>query len=166
MDVLNRFWRAFFNLPVLIGAGGIACLFLALLLVGLGMWVPAEAAGPLPTAELLVIPGSTSTPYVLTPTPTRIPVVTSNMPPPPLPGMIGIGSSVQITGTDGSGLNIREEAGLGTNVNFVALDSEVFVVRDGPVIKDDITWWLLVTPLDETRSGWAASNYLSLVSKP
>jgi hypothetical protein len=70
---------------------------------------------------------------------------------------------VQISGTDGSGLNIRDQAGLGGTVRFVALDGEVFEVRDGPVEADDFTWWYLVTPLDENRSGWAAANFLSLV---
>ena len=79
--------------------------------------------------------------------------------------MIGVGSSVQIYGTEGSGLNIRSEAGgLGSEVLFVALDSEVFTVEAGPIVEDDFTWWYLVTPLDEDRAGWAASNYLSLVA--
>ena len=37
-------------------------------------------------------------------------------------------------------------------------------MRDGPQIINDITWWYLVTPLDESRNGWAAADYLSLVS--
>lgn len=77
--------------------------------------------------------------------------------------MIGVGTSVQISGTEGSGLNIREEPGLGTGIRFVALDSEVFEVRAGPEVIDEITWWYLVTPYDETRNGWAAANYLTLV---
>jgi hypothetical protein len=81
-----------------------------------------------------------------------------------MPGMIGFGSSVQISGTEGSGLNIRSEPGLGSEIRFVALDSEVFTVQGGPEVKDDFTWWYLVTPLDEGRAGWAASNYLSLVA--
>lgn len=77
--------------------------------------------------------------------------------------MIGVGSSVQIFGTEGSGLNIREQPGLNNPVRFVALDSEVFEVRGGPEVVNDITWWYLATTLDEERSGWAAANYLSLV---
>jgi hypothetical protein len=86
------------------------------------------------------------------------------MRPSPLPGMIGVGSTVQIFGTEGSGLNIRSEPGLTGTVRFVALDSEIFEVQDGPQVVNDITWWFLVTPLDENRNGWAAANYLSLVS--
>jgi hypothetical protein len=80
--------------------------------------------------------------------------------------MIGVGVYVQIFGTEGSGLNIREGTGLTTEVRFVAYEAEVFEVRDGPVVVDDFTWWLLVTPVDEARSGWAAANYLSVVPSP
>ncbi len=165
MDGLRNIWRALFSLPVLISAVGMGCLLLALSFIGLGVLVPSEPAG-YPTAGLTVIAGSTATPYVPTATPTRVPTATSNLPPSPLPGMIGVGSSVQIFGTEGAGLNIREQPGLGTPIRFVALDSEVFEVRDGPQVVDDITWWFLVTPLDEARSGWAAANYLSLISSP
>ena len=51
----------------------------------------------------------------------------------------------------------------GGKVIFVALDGEVFEIRDGPVEADDFTWWYLVTPHDDDRTGWAAANFLSLV---
>jgi len=162
MDGLKKIWRAFFSIPVLLSTIGMACLLVAVGIAGLGLLAPAVPSG-YPTAGLTVIPGPTSTMYSPTATPTRVPTATSNLPPSPMPGMIGVGSSVQIFGTEGSGLNIREQPGLGTPIRFVALDSEVFEVRDGPQVIDDITWWFLVTPLDEARSGWAASNYLSLV---
>jgi hypothetical protein len=34
-------------------------------------------------------------------------------------------------------------------------------VEDGPQEVDDFTWWYLVAPFDETRSGWAVANYLA-----
>ena len=163
MDGLRKIWQALFTFPVLISAVGMGCLLLAVGFAGFGLLVPAEPVGK-PPPGLTVIPGPTSTIYAPTATPTRVPTATSNMPPSPMPGMIGVGSSVQIFGTEGSGLNIREQPGLNTAVQFVALDSEVFEVQDGPQVVDDITWWYLVTPLDESRSGWAASNYLSLVA--
>jgi hypothetical protein len=166
MERLIRLWRAFLSLPVVIGAAGFALLLLSLL--GALVWVftalPTQSA--IPTAELTIIPGPTSTIYLPTSTLTRVPTITSNMPPSPMPGMIGVGSSVQISGTEGSGLNIRSNPGTSTTILFVALESEVFEVIDGPLEADGLTWWLLVTPLDSTRSGWAASNYLSLVSNP
>jgi hypothetical protein len=73
---------------------------------------------------------------------------------------------VQIVGTQGDGLNIRAEAGLSSTVFFLAYDAEVFEVRDGPVEVDGITWWFLVTPVDKARSGWAAAEYLALITNP
>ncbi|MBN2045818.1 MAG: hypothetical protein JW757_12410 [Anaerolineales bacterium] len=162
MELLQRIWKALASPAVLISALGMGCLFLAGIFIVLGLASPAEPA-PAAPAALTVIPGPTATRYVPTPPPTRVPTATSNLPSAPLPGIIGIGSSVQISGTDGSGLNIRGQAGLGSSVRFVALDSEVFKIGDGPVEADGITWWFLVTPLDEERNGWAAANYLSLV---
>jgi hypothetical protein len=164
METLRKIWQAFVTLPVFLSALGVAVLILVLMFFANGAFAPAPPAEGFPTAPVTVFPGPTSTLYVPTPTLTRVPTSTSNIPPSPMPGMIGVGSSVQIYGTEGSGLNIRSAPGLGSEVLFVALDSEVFTVQAGPEVVDDFTWWYLVTPLDETRAGWAASNYLSLVA--
>ena len=163
MERMNRIWTALRSLPVLLSAVGMSCLLLAGIFIVLGLLAPAVTP-PAGTTALTVIPGATATPYVPTATPTRIPTATSDRIGAPLPGVIGIGSTVQISGTEGTGLNIRSEPGLGTAIRFVALDSEVFEVRDGPQVVDDFTWWYLVTPLDESRTGWAAADFLSLVS--
>jgi hypothetical protein len=162
MEIMQRLWKALASPPVLISAAGMGCLFLAGIFILLGLLSPADP-GSSANFSLTLIPASTATIYQPTPLPTRVPTVTSDLPTAPLPGMIGISSSVQISGTDGSGLNIREQAGLGGKVRFVALDAEVFEVMDGPVEADDFTWWYLVTPHDEARTGWAAANFLSLV---
>ncbi|MGD2026287.1 MAG: SH3 domain-containing protein [Anaerolineales bacterium] len=163
MEDLRKVWRALLSPPVLLSAVGMGCLMLVVGLMGVRLLAPAGEGG-VPTSVLTVVAGATSTSYVPTATATRVPTATSNIRPSPLPGLIGVGSSVQIFGTEGSGLNIRVQPGLGTEIRFVALDSEVFEVRDGPEVVDEITWWYLVTPLDENRAGWAAANYLSLVS--
>jgi len=113
-----------------------------------------------------VIEGFTSTPHIPTQTPTIAPTATENLPPSPLPNMIGIGSTVQIFGTDGEGLNIRLDPGLTSDIVFLAYDSEVFEIGEGPQVIDNITWWYLFTPIDSSRGGWAASNYLSLITNP
>jgi hypothetical protein len=82
------------------------------------------------------------------------------------PGTIGVGTYVQISGTDGEGLNLRASPGLSAAINFLGYDSEVFEVREGPQEKDGYVWWYLVTPVDESRNGWAAASYLSLVANP
>lgn len=76
---------------------------------------------------------------------------------------IQIGKFVQITGTQGVGLKIRKQSGTGSSVNFIANDLETFQVIDGPVMKDDIVWWNIVTPYDPSRQGWAAASYLTLI---
>lgn len=78
-------------------------------------------------------------------------------------GGIQIGAYVQVTGTNGAGLRIRSSAGLNASINFYGMDSEVFLVKDGPEEADGFTWWFLVAPYDENRNGWAASDYLSLI---
>ncbi len=77
-----------------------------------------------------------------------------------------MGAYVQITGTGGDGLRVRAEAGLKGAVRFIALEAEVFQVTDGPQEADGYTWWYLVAPADESRQGWAASNYLTVVQSP
>jgi hypothetical protein len=165
-EILNNFWLSLKTLPVILGAFGLAFALFALLVILAIFSAPANPTGELPTAILTIIPGPTSTLFVPTPTSTRVPSVTADMPPSPMPGMIGVGAFVQIVGTEGSGLNLRAGAGLSNDINFVAYDAEVFEVRDGPVVTDDITWWFVVTPVDEARSGWAAANYLSVVPNP
>jgi len=119
-----------------------------------------------PSAIINIIPGPTATIWIPTevPLPTQTP--TPSIRPSPLPGVIGIDTLVQIFGTEGSGLNIRSVSGLDSEVEFLAYDTEVFSIEDGPIEVDGIVWWYLVTPVNEERAGWAAANYLSLVSQP
>lgn len=166
MDQIRRLWSAFLSFPVVLGAIGFSLLLLGLLTAAVFVITTVPNHGSLPTAALTIIPGPTSTLFVAPPTLTRVPKITPNLPPSPMPGMIGIGSSVQIFGTGGDGLNIRESPGVSTSVLFVALESDVFEIIDGPIVVDSISWWQLVTPLDSARIGWAASNYLSLVANP
>ena len=126
---------------------------------------PAGLISEAPGTGLILIPGPSSTP----PDPTASPIPTSTATAtftPLRPGEMGVGSYVQIVGTEGFGLNIRVSAGLDGQINFLGLDAEVFEVRDGPINIDGFTWWFLVTPVDENRSGWAALSFLSLVANP
>jgi hypothetical protein len=77
---------------------------------------------------------------------------------------IRVGVYVQITGTGGSGLNIRSDPQLSSAQNFIANDSEVFLVIGGPVSQDSYTWWQLSAPYDQSRQGWAVDTYLHLIT--
>lgn len=67
---------------------------------------------------------------------------------------------VKIEGTSGVGLRIRSAPGKNTDTKFIANESEVFIVIGGPQYADDLVWWELTTPYDDTRQGWAAADYL------
>ena len=114
---------------------------------------PDQAAA---VALLTVIPAPTITPTSsdLYPTPTQV-FISENG--------IFVGAFVQISGTEGEGLRLRSGPGLNHAPRFLGMDAEVYEVKDGPKFSDGFTWWYLVAPYDQTRSGWAASEYLSLV---
>ena len=79
---------------------------------------------------------------------------------------IAIGAYIQITGTEGVGLRLRAGPGLSTELLFLGEDSEVFQVKDGPKEADGYTWWYIVAPYDDSRAGWAAANFLTVVPPP
>jgi len=76
-----------------------------------------------------------------------------------------LGQWVQVTGTEGVGLNLRNQAGLDSPVVLVALDNEIFEVRGGPVDLADVRWWYLVNPYDDAQSGWADDRFLETVDE-
>ena len=149
------------NIWVMLGAilvaGGLVVL--AGLLVFLLPLTPSSPQAAAPAAFTMIpAPSLTPTqpPVVPTPTPTT----------PPSVGGISVGNYVQVTGTEGAGLRIRSGPGTSNPHNFIGMDSEVFVVKDGPREADGFIWWFLEAPYDPSRTGWAASQYLSVVSAP
>jgi hypothetical protein len=150
------------NVWTVVGAIGVA-LLLGIATLLLVLFAPAAGpSGPSP-AVITLIPASTPTSAV-TPEATLsspyVPTATAQA------GAIAVGRYVQITGTEGLGLRIRADPGLNGNFLFLSYDSEVFKVTDGPQNADGHTWWHLVAPYDESRAGWAAADYLVLVSSP
>jgi len=156
-----------FNLRTLIGTLTIAALLLCGTLVLILWFRPAASSPELApaSAALTLIPAPTSTPRYLPPPPTA----TLSLPtgtPTPQPGAIAIGVYVQITGTEGEGLRLRAAPGLDSKPLFLGYDSEVFQVADGPQQADGYTWWYLTAPYDQTRSGWAVQDYLTVIPSP
>jgi hypothetical protein len=132
------------------------------LLVALALFLsppPAPAAAGLDTA-LTVIPAPT-----FTPTPTRVLETLTPTPPQSIDG-ISIGSYVQISGTEGSGLRLRSGPGTSNPPRFLGMESEMFQVVDGPKESDGFIWWFLEAPYDPGRSGWAAASFLTVVNNP
>jgi hypothetical protein len=150
------------NFWVILGSLAIAALLLILTLLALGWSTPPRPSdvGFAP-AELTVIPAPTQT---LPPTATLTP--DPNITPTAGADAIHVGGFVQISGTEGEGLRLRSAPGLSSAQLFLGYDSEVFEVRDGPRQADGYEWWYLVAPYDETRAGWAAADFLSVVPSP
>ncbi len=145
-------------------------LLVGLSLVG-GLWA-ALTLGKAPRAVeslpavVTVIPAPTPTP---TPPVTATPAgatATPIPPPPPLPSSLAVGVFVQIRGTGGDGLRVRTQPALDAPVVFLAKEGEVFHVVDGPHQADGYTWWQLTANGAPERTGWAVSNYLSVLPTP
>jgi hypothetical protein len=157
-----RFFGRRWSVWVPIAAGGIAIGLLILVMLLAWLLQPKPAAQIYPTAVFNVIPAPTSTLVNLagidiTPTPTNSHLIV---------GGIGVGMYVQISGTGGDGLRLHSNPGTSSAPRFLGHEAEVFQVKDGPEDADGYTWWYLVTPMDASRSGWAAANYLSVVTAP
>jgi hypothetical protein len=153
--------RDLVNKWVILGALGLAGLLLLITAISIGLTSARQASdvGFAP-ADVTVIPAPTGTSGA-PPTPTIDPFAT-----PTSPAGIAIGNYAQINGTEGQGLRIRAEPGLGGEFQFLAYDSEVFVVQDGPREVDGYVWWYIVAPYDETRVGWAAADFLTYIPEP
>lgn len=136
-----------------------------LLVWGIAVSVRTSAAPTAPAPTLIVIYAPSATPTA-SPTPRVTPTPTLNVPPPPPPGVLAPGAYVQISGTGGDGLRLRADAGLNAEVRFLGFESEVFRIDDGPREVDGYVWFNLVAPYDETRTGWAVSNFLAVVQAP
>ncbi len=120
---------------------------------------PATAIVKIIQAPTQTLPG-----MIITLTPTLAPTAPQNTPTPS--GNIVLGNYVQVTGTGGDGLRLHNNANVTSKVNYVAIDSEVFVVMDGPVEADGYIWWELKDPYTKIAVGWGVANYLSVVQNP
>lgn len=136
----------------------------AILIILINFTRPPRTPVGVVTAALTVIPASreTATPAAPALIPTEIAAATATLE----PGIMGIGAFVQVSGTDGDGLRLRQGAGLEYEMQFLGLDGELFLIAAGPVEVDGYTWWFVVGSYDETRQGWAAANFLTLVPDP
>jgi len=120
----------------------------------------ATVAAPPPV--LTVIPIPTANPF---PTATQQPSLIPAPPESPTPDpqsakQFTLGELVEVFGTQGEGLRIRESPGLEASILILGLESEVFQVVEGPVISDGLSWWRIANLYDPTETGWAADSFL------
>jgi hypothetical protein len=154
--------RPYLNRFVIVGSLITAGILILITLILIGWTSPrfSPEVGFAP-ADLTMIPAPTHTPGV-TATPTIDPFASPTVD----ATSINIEGYVQITGTGTDGLRIRSAPGLNTETVFRGEESEVFLVKDGPQTADGYTWWYVVAPYDDTRAGWAASEFLAVVPPP
>lgn len=149
--------------PVTLVTGVI--LLVGLILAGLAVLFlarsPAPITGATPVVTMVTAPSLT--PTEIQPSATPAPTATTVFFLPE--GVIGVGAYVQVSGTEGAGLRMRAEPGLDGTVNFTALDSEAFLVIDGPVAQDGYQWWHLEAPYDPSRNGWSAGDFLTPIEQ-
>jgi hypothetical protein len=149
---------------VAVGAILVGIILSCLGLIVLSLSRQRRADVVLSTAVLKILPAPSLTPQV-----TGVQggaEGTQTIPPSPVPGAISINAYVQVSDTGGAGLRLRTEPGLNGSVQLVASEAEVFIVKDGPRDSDGYTWWYLVGPFDQSRTGWAVANYLIVVQGP
>ena len=145
-------------------------LLVGVVLLG-GLWV-ALALGNTPPpgtklpAVLTVVPAPTATPTPQIASTPAGATATPIPPPPPLPSSLSVGVFIQIRGTGGDGLRVRTKPSLDAPIVFLAKEGEIFHVVDGPHQADGYTWWRLTANGSPERTGWAVSNYLSVLPTP
>jgi hypothetical protein len=156
-------WSGDASIPLWVWFLGVVVVLLVVVVCGLwalytlrGRW---EISGPTPT------------PIIWTPTPLPEPTATATLPPteeifPTVSPGIAVGRYVRVSGTEGSGLSLREGPGANFARMDVALEGEVFIVIDGPRVAGDAEWWKIRDPDNERRDWWAAGNYLEPVENP
>lgn len=117
----------------------------------------------------VTVGGPTPTPILWTPTPapspTPLPTETVEPTPTISPG-VAIGRYVQVTGTGGYGLSLRDGPGENYTRMDVALEGEIFIVVDGPTVSGGSEWWKVRDPDNEEREWWAMGNFLEPVEHP
>jgi hypothetical protein len=166
--VFRRIIRRAITPWTILGSLLIGFSLLVVTMVVLLLLMPDPVPAGIPTAAMTIITHPTATPTEVSPTATAEPTPTMAPTdlPTPLPGNLARGAYVEVKGTGGDGLRLRTEPSLSSQVRFIGQESEVFRLEDGPVDKDGYSWWYLIAPFDESRNGWAVSNFLVVIQNP
>ncbi|NPA06137.1 MAG: hypothetical protein GXO54_01895 [Chloroflexi bacterium] len=145
---------------------GVVTVLLAGLVWATGLWavlggLPQRQIDSTPTVVLYLLLRPTATP-TLSPTPWPSPTATRTATPLPRDAF-AIGRFVQVRGTGGLGLRVREQPSLTATVRFLARETEVFRILEGPVEADGHVWWYVAAPYASSRRGWVVQDFLDVL---
>ncbi len=157
--------RIVLNPVVIISALALGIFLTVALLAALWLSKPEQIDQGASTAVVEIIRVPTATP-TSTPVPEAVVPTETLLSSTAEPGIIRVGGYVEVTGTGGAGLRIRQNPGLSQGVLFLADEGEVLYVMEGPQSLDGYDWWRLQNPADESRGGWAVADYLRDVPAP
>jgi hypothetical protein len=114
------------------------------------------------SASAVVLPTATRKPAATTPgapTATVVLPVEGTTEPTPFTE-IAAGATVVVQGTQGAGLNLREQPTTYAKIVASAPEGEELTVLDGPQDSDGFVWWKLRT--SDGKEGWGAAQWLVL----
>lgn len=160
---------------------GFVLVILAVAGITAGLWGLALMArnnesvvgiGATPTPYIIVVvpsptlglPSGQTTPTVPVIVPTQsetnptVPVVEPTSPSGTLP--IAIGCTVEVFGTEGFGVAVRQGPGRTYSFFYVAQDGQIFQVLEGPQEADGYRWWKVIDPQDSNNEGWVAQDFI------
>lgn len=113
--------------------------------------------GPPATPTALAI---NVTPVATSQLPTFVPTGTKP------PGDFALNATIKVVGVGEAGLNVRSTPGTDGAVKFRGQEDEQFILKEAPQTANGIEWWFIQSASDPNRSGWAARQYLEVVSAP
>jgi hypothetical protein len=78
-----------------------------------------------------------------------------------IPGVYANNMVIMISGTEGEGLNVRENPGTDSPIVYLAQEGETYKITDGPQIKDGLIWWHIDQTAEGQKTGWAVQDYFA-----
>lgn len=82
----------------------------------------------------------------------------------PIPGVFTVGVKVEISGTGGDGLRMREGPGTDSQVLYLAREGEDCIILEGPQIDENLIWWKIQSLEEETKTGWSVQTYMTTIN--
>ena len=147
------------------GLGVMLGVLALIVLIAFGYFTRQARAATSPATPILVLITAPTASITVPPPTATVELSYTSTPSPPteVDGSLSPGRLVEVFGTEGDGLRLRDNTGLDSKIVFLAVESEVFELREGPVDKDGYEWWFLVNPYNLDKTGWAVSTYLRAI---